>query len=117
MKVSKMKIFELLRFYMQLLGIWQRNSRFGWILSIAASFVYLALSFITLFSSLGFFLSTAQAFSEYVESFYYILHSSLLLSWYLIYLAQRDKYATLIDELETLIQKREISFSQKLKLK
>ena len=56
-------------------------------------------------STFWFSMFDAKNFTEFVQSFFNVLHSSLLLTWFSIYYLQRNNYASYIDELETEIEK------------
>lgn len=103
-----MKSINLLTSYLRLFGVLPILTEGGWNLSIISNFIFYAICLLSLSSTLYFFAFTAQIFSEYVETFYYITHSMLMLSWYSVYLTQRKSYGSLIVELDEIIEKRKV---------
>lgn len=55
-------------------------------------------------STFWFFLFNGDDFNEYVEAFYYVIHSIFLLSWYYTYYLQRRLYVQFMVELESIIE-------------
>lgn len=95
---------------MRLLGFQQLNSNPKLRnLSILSRVLFLSDVVIVLFAAFWFFLFTAQSFSEYVGSSFYVFHGILLLIWHTVYFLQRKTYASLIAELETKIDKSKSS--------
>lgn len=59
-------------------------------------------------STFCFFAFEAATFNEYVESFFYLLGGCLMSSWYLTFLRQRNKFIDLSNDLDEIIESREL---------
>lgn len=85
------------------MGLWENNGKHHhnpmWNIIFIAFFINY---FVT---SLWFFVFAAQTFTEYSESFYYTMSAVLALSWYSIFLHQRQNYAQVFADIDTMIEK------------
>lgn len=107
-KSFSMKTFDIVRICRKFMGILPVNAnKSAWIMNATLRILWISDIIITFFSTLWFSLFDAENFTEFVQSFFNVLHSSLLLTWYGIYFAQRYTYDSFIDELETEIEKSE----------
>lgn len=101
-----MKTFNLLKSYMQGLGIFQRDpNRSGKIFNLFLNCVYFGISIIFLITTLWYFSFTAQTLTEYSKSFYFMTFSLVMLVWYPTFLWKRDQYATLFDDFDAIVKR------------
>lgn len=98
-----MKSIDLLSKYLRFFGFLPSLGR--WNLSIVSICLYYGISLVALISTMWFFSFTAHTFGEYVNSFFFVLHGFLMISWYSVYFNQRRNYVSLVTELNTTIGK------------
>lgn len=102
-----METFCALKKYLRLFGILSWDStRCGLIIGVIINCFCLVIFFMYFLSSFCFFLFRAENFNELSESFFQLLDSLLMISWYSIYLIKRGEYVKLFTELDQLIGKR-----------
>lgn len=93
--------FKSLKFYLSLMGLWKRGEHYDLVLNLV--FLGFFINFVV--SSLWFFLFTAQTIIEFSKCFYYMMSAFLVLAWYSIYLYQRNEYAQVFVDLDTMMEK------------
>lgn len=100
-----MKSFELLKNHLRPLGIMQFGSNpigpFAKILIHVGVFGVFSFCIPSMFR---FFLFAARSFSEYVESFYYVLVNLFIVVLYAIYLRQGAEYNRFLIEIDAIIE-------------
>lgn len=105
-KAFNMITFDTVRICRKMMGILPLNSnRREWTLNTILKTLWITDITVHCLSTLWFSLFDAETFTEFVQSFFNVLHSSLLLTWFSIYYLQRNAYASYIDQLETEIEK------------
>lgn len=101
-----MKIFDMIQNYMCLLGIFTSDSSGKVrILRVASRWFFIGDAATVLLSSFWYCSFTAETFNEFVEAFFYVVHTALLLTWYPVFLVQRFEYTQLMTELNAIIEK------------
>lgn len=101
-----MKTFNLLKSYMQDLGIFQRSpNRSGKIFNLFLNCVYFGISIIFSITTFWYFSFTAQTLTEYSKCFYFMTFSLVMLVWYPTFLWKRDQYATLFVDFNAIVKR------------
>ena len=100
-----MKYFEKLNVRLHRLGIFQGNPdpKSKWI--VIATRSGLLIIYISYFlAPTWYFVFEAQTPREHSESLIFVFASLLVLSWYSAFIFQHEKYADLLDELNSIIE-------------
>lgn len=106
-----MKFYEKLNVQIRRLGIfyWDTDPKKKKIaIATRRGLIVIYTSFFS--SSAYFLIYVAQMPREYSESLFIVLPSLLIVSWYAAMLFQSREYATLIDEINTIIEKSKYTF-------
>lgn len=104
---NSMKIFNYFRTRLLCaMGVRYWNSTFGKIWFTVSKYCYYGVSVLVLLSLFSFCSTTAKSFSEFLEAFFYVMICFLLSWWITVFLLYRNEHKDLIEELETIIQKR-----------
>lgn len=100
-----MKAFDVVRMVMKALGMVPSNlSQRTKILNKVLPCLYYAQITIQFLSTSWFLLFNGDNFNNYVQAFFYVIHSVFLFSWYSTFYLQRRKYVQFMIDLESQIE-------------
>lgn len=87
------------------------SNRNAQILRIVSRCFFIGDTATILLSSFWYCSFTARTFNEFVEAFFFVIHTCLLMTWYQVFLSQRFKYTQLMTEIDATIGKSKKSYA------
>lgn len=109
-QIFEMELFEIIKIHLSRLGIFQVELDYKTKIKAVTTRCALYIIYVTFFiSSAWYRIFEAQTPIQQSESLTFVLSSAILSTWYLALDFQSEKYATILDKLNTIIAKSKFS--------